>query len=94
MLKLNKEGEGFFYRLEGDEETAQMVISISGQQMTAHHTEVFPKGEGKGLAKELLSEMVDYARKNRLKVIALCPFVHAQFKKHPQEYEDILVNPE
>lgn len=94
MLKLNEEGEGIFYLMDKDEETAQMVISISGQEMTAHHTEVFPKGEGKGLAKELLAEMVDYARKNHLKVIALCPFVHAQFKKHPQQYEDILINPE
>jgi predicted GNAT family acetyltransferase len=33
--------------------------------------------------------MVDHARKNGLKVIALCPFVHAQFKRHPEQYEDI-----
>jgi predicted GNAT family acetyltransferase len=33
--------------------------------------------------------MVDYARGNHLKVIALCPFVHAQFARHPHDYEDI-----
>ena len=45
------------------------------------------KAEGKGLAKKLLIAMVDYARKNNLKVIALCPFVHAQFLRHPDEYK-------
>jgi len=33
--------------------------------------------------------MVDYARSYNLKVIALCPFVSAQFKKHPEQYADI-----
>ncbi|HEU4902844.1 MAG TPA: N-acetyltransferase [Flavisolibacter sp.] len=33
--------------------------------------------------------MVDYARKNGLKVIPLCPYVHAQFKRHPADYADV-----
>jgi predicted GNAT family acetyltransferase len=37
----------------------------------------------------LLDAMIDYARKNNLKVITLCPFVHAQFKRHPEEYADV-----
>lgn len=90
MLKLNEGGEGIFYLLDDKEETAQMVISIKGHELTAHHTEVFPRGEGQGLGKQLLSEMSEYARKKKLKVVALCPFVHAQFKKHPAEYEDIM----
>ena len=93
MLKLNNEGEGIFYLLDDEEETAQMVISIKGHELTAHHTEVFPRGEGKGLGKQLLSEMSEYARKEKLKVVALCPFVHAQFKKHPTEYHDIMATP-
>jgi hypothetical protein len=36
--------------------------------------------------------MVDYARKNKLKVIPLCPYVHAQFKRHPKEYADVWNN--
>lgn len=93
MLKLNKQGEGIFYVLDDNEETAQMVISIKGHELTAHHTEVFPKGEGKGLGKQLLAEMTEYARKKKLKVVAICPFVHAQFKRHPMEYDDILAKP-
>jgi uncharacterized protein len=94
-LKLNKNGTGLFY-IPGDEErgerVAKMIISISGNDLTVYHTEVLPKLEGKGLAKKLLEAMVDYVRKNNLKVIALCPYVHAQFLTHPEEYNDIWSN--
>jgi predicted GNAT family acetyltransferase len=33
--------------------------------------------------------MAAYARGHHLKVIPLCPFVNAQFKRHPEEYADI-----
>lgn len=33
--------------------------------------------------------MVEHARTNHLKVIPLCPYVHAQFKRHPEEYADV-----
>ena len=69
-----------------------MKIGISGNDLTVYHTEVLPKAEGRGLAKKLLSAMVDYARKNNLKVIALCPYVFAQFKRHPEEFANIWKN--
>jgi uncharacterized protein len=88
-LKLDKNNNGGFYIMDGAEQIAEMAISIFGKNLTVYHTEVSQKAEGKGLGKELLSAMVDYARKNGLKVIALCPFVHAQFKRHPEQYADI-----
>jgi hypothetical protein len=45
--------------------------------------------EAEQIAEMAISAMVDHARKNGLKVIALCPFVHAQFKRHPEQYADI-----
>ena len=33
--------------------------------------------------------VVTYAREHKLKVIALCPYVSVQFKRHPQKYADI-----
>jgi predicted GNAT family acetyltransferase len=33
--------------------------------------------------------MVDYARKNSLKVIPLCPYVLLQFQRRPDDYKDI-----
>jgi predicted GNAT family acetyltransferase len=92
QLTLNEKKHGRFYINEGEEQIAEMQIGISGDDLTVYHTEVLQKAEGKGLAKKLLSAMVDYARTNNLKVIALCPYVFAQFKRHPEEYADIWKN--
>ena len=89
QLKVDEKGFGHFYIVENDEQIGEMEISISGPNLTVYHTEVSEKAEGKGYAKNLLNEMVDYARKNNLKVIPLCPYVHAQFRRHPQEYSDV-----
>ena len=88
-LNLDEKKHGAFYIMEGAEQMGEMVIGISGSNLTVYHTEVSAKTEGKGYAKKLLNEMVDYARKNSLKVIPLCPYVHAQFGRHPQEYADV-----
>lgn len=88
-LSLDEKGQGAFYVMEGAEQMGEMVVGLAGQNLTVYHTEVSVKAEGKGLAKQMLSAMVDYARKHNLKVIPLCPFVHAQFKRHPETYADI-----
>ena len=92
QLNLKKNGSGYFSITEGEGKVAEMNIDVSGNELTVYHTEVLPKAEGKGLAKKLLVAMVEYARKNNLEVIALCPYVHAQFLRHPDEYSDIWKN--
>ena len=89
---INSKGHGHFFIMNGDKQIAQMIIGVSGNDLTVYHTEVLPEAESKGLAFQLLKAMVDYARDNKLKVIALCPYVFAQFKRHPDEYEDIWKN--
>jgi hypothetical protein len=89
QLSLDEKGHGHFYILEGEEQIAEMEVSVSKDNLTAYHTEVVPAAEGKGFAKKLLASMVDYARKNALQVTPLCPYVHAQFKRHPDEYADV-----
>lgn len=88
-LELNEKGRGQFYLGEQGDKLALMEVGVSGNNLVAYHTEVAPKGEGKGLAKQLLAAMVDYARKHHLKVIPLCAFVHAQFSRHPELYNDV-----
>lgn len=88
-LQLNETGQGSFLVSEDGKQLGEMVVGVSGKNLTAYHTEVSPESEGRGLAKKLLTAMVDYTRKNGLKVTALCPYVHAQFKRHPDEYADV-----
>ncbi|MGA0558612.1 GNAT family N-acetyltransferase [Larkinella sp. VNQ87] len=89
QIVLTKGGRGAFYLREGEEPIGEMVFHIADGNMTVYHTEVSPEFEGKGLAGQLLNAMVEYARQHQLKVVPLCPYVHAQFKRHPERYEDV-----
>jgi len=72
-----------------DGKVGEMTFDIQGKDLTIYHTEVEPEKEGNGYAKMLLDTMVDYVRKNELMVIPMCPYVHAQFKRHEELYKDI-----
>ena len=88
-LNLDETGRGAFYLNDGTSQLAEMVVGVSGQNLTVYHTEVAVNAEGKGLAKMLLNAMVDYARSKSLKVNPLCPFVHLQFKRNSEAYVDV-----
>jgi uncharacterized protein len=88
-LKLSANGRGAFVIEEQNERVAEMEIGIAGNNLTVYHTEVADKLKGQGVAGKLLSTMVEYARAHNLKVIALCPYVLAQFKRHPEQYADV-----
>jgi predicted GNAT family acetyltransferase len=88
-LNLNESGKSAFQIMDGTEQVGEMVVGTSGTKLTVYHTEVSPKAQGKGLAKELLSAMVTHARKNSLQVVPVCSYVRAQFSRHPEEYADV-----
>lgn len=88
-LKLGENGRGSFLIEENGKRIAEMVIGISKGRLSVYHTEVAEKLEGQGVASRLLTTMVSYARDHDLKVKPLCPYVHTQFKRHPERYEDI-----
>src|SRR3954454_2304144 len=88
-LSLNEKNHGGFYQMDGAEQLGEMVVGISGSNLTVYHTKASTNAEGKGVAKKLLTAMVEHARKNNLKVIPICPYVHAQFRRHPDEYVDV-----
>ena len=89
QLNLDEKNKGIFFITEGEDQLGEMEVAVQDSNLIVYHTEVSPKAEGRGLAKKMLATMVEYARAKKLKVIALCPFVHAQFKRHPEEYADI-----
>jgi len=89
QLKLEPTGKGAFFIDRDGERLAEMVISVDDKNITVYHTEVSPKLKSEGVGTKLLTSMVDYARKHQLKVIALCPFVSAQFKRHHELYADV-----
>jgi len=90
-IKLNvQKGEpNSFDVWDEDGKVGEMIFDLSDRNLTVYHTEVDPEREGRGYAKLLLDAMVSYVRENKLKVIPLCPYVHAQFKRREDLYQDI-----
>lgn len=86
---LNEEHKGEVQLFSDDRKVGFMDIQISGNVLTVFHTEVDPAYEGRGFAKLLLHQLVEYARENTLKIMPLCPYVHLQFRRHPEEYNDV-----
>lgn len=72
-----------------DKKAGKMDISIIGNKLTVYHTEVDDEYAGNGFAKLLLNQLVTYARENDLKIVPLCPYVYAQFKRNPEQYNDV-----
>jgi predicted GNAT family acetyltransferase len=92
QLEWDDKNRGRFFITMNEQEVAEMIIGRDGNDVIVYHTEVLPEAEGKGLAKKLLESMVAYVRENNLQVVVLCPFVFAQFRRHPETYADIWKN--
>jgi predicted GNAT family acetyltransferase len=89
QLKLHDNGRGFFFIEKDGKQIGRMDIGVRNGNLTVYHTEVDPDHQGKGFSGALLNRMVNYARENNLKVIPLCEYVNAQFRRHPELYRDI-----
>ncbi|NJX16318.1 GNAT family N-acetyltransferase [Tamlana crocina] len=82
--------KGQFY-IEIDGETkAEMTYSMAGEEkMIIDHTEVDAGLKGQGIGYKLVETAVQYARGKQIKILPLCPFANAVFKKK-SEYHDVL----
>ena len=81
---------GSFFLEEGDKRIAEMVYVMAGpKKMIIEHTEVDESLRGQGVGAKLLEALVDFVRKEEIKVIPLCPFANATFKKRT-DLQDVL----
>jgi predicted GNAT family acetyltransferase len=87
---------------EGDDKKARFYIEENGVRVAVmeyvyagtdkfiiEHTEVNESHEGKGLGKLLVEAAVQFAREHQMKIIPLCPYANAVFKRK-SEYGDVL----
>lgn len=85
-----EESKGSFYLEQDGELLAEMTYSMAGDGlMIIDHTHVDDKLRGQSAGKKMLNEAVAFARKENLKVLPLCPFAAAMFKK-TTEIHDVL----
>ena len=59
-------------------------------ELYATHTEVFKGHEGQGHGRQLLDALVELARSKDAKIVPICPYVIAEFKKNPEKYADVI----
>ncbi len=82
--------KGLFYVGEEGAILAEMVYTMpSAEKMIIEHTEVSDELRGQNVGYQLVQTAVEYARKHNIKIIPLCPFANAVFKKKP-EFADVL----
>ncbi len=92
LIQQKQEGhKGSFYVEEDGQVLAEMTWSMTGTGlMIIDHTEVSDELKGKNVGYQLVNRAVEYARANDMKILPLCPFANAVFKKKAAEFGDVL----
>jgi uncharacterized protein len=84
------ESKGRYLLRGADGALAEMTFSKAGAGMLIiDHTEVPEAFRGQGVGVRLVERAVADARASGKRIIPLCPFAAAQFKRHP-EWADVL----
>jgi predicted GNAT family acetyltransferase len=84
MLIQNKKvgNKGMFFVENDGNILAEMVYSMSSpEKMIIEHTEVSDELKGQNVGYQLVHTAVEYARTHHIKIVPLCPFANAVFKK-------------
>lgn len=90
-IKLEDKGaKGRYFVTGPDGSDAEMTFTKIGEgQLIIDHTEVPDSFRGQGVGLRLVARAVEDARAAGKKIIPLCPFANAQFRRHP-EWADVL----
>lgn len=90
-IELEENGSKGRYVLRGpDGAEAEMTFTrVGAAQLIIDHTGVPDAFRGQGVGLRLVSRAVEDARAAGRKIIPLCPFAAAQFRRHP-EWADVL----
>jgi predicted GNAT family acetyltransferase len=95
MLIQNESNErkGRFFIGPAEASLAELVFNYPNpDKMIIEHTEVHESLKGQGVGYRLVEAAVEWAREKQLKIIPLCPFALAVFKKR-NDYADVLFRP-
>ena len=85
-----RDSKGFALAQEDGNRMGMMTYSIAGPSLIiVDHTEVEEEHKNKGVGLELLHKIVEMAREQGKKIMPLCPFANAMFKRH-EDIRDVL----
>ena len=72
------------FRVESNGASAELQYRRDPDSITFLHTEVPEAWRGQGIAQKLAHAGLEYAKREKLHVIPLCPYVNAYIKRHPE----------
>jgi hypothetical protein len=81
-IRLNEPAKRF--ETGSGDEIGFLQFRLSESKMIFLHTEVPIEWEGRGIGGALARAGLEYARQHSLRVVALCPFVNAYMRRHPE----------
>ena len=89
-ITLEETGSKGRYGYRAGDDAAEMTFSKAGEGLVIiDHTAVPDAFRGQGVGQALVTRAVEDARAAGKKVLPLCPFAAAQFRRHP-EWADVL----
>ncbi|WP_020604497.1 GNAT family N-acetyltransferase [Spirosoma spitsbergense] len=74
------------HRFELDTDGKLSVVdyqNVDDETLALVHTEVDESLEGQGVGSHLVEGVLQYVEQNNLKIVAVCPFISAYLKRHP-----------
>lgn len=79
---LEQDGKGEFAAyVDGLEAGKITFVKSSPEFIIADHTEVNDAFRGQKVGNQIVAQMVEHARENKIKILPLCPFVKSVFDK-------------
>ncbi len=90
IFQTQNNNKGAFYIDINNTKVAEVTYSIAQPNtLIIDHTEVNDDYRGKGLGNELIKNVITFSETHSYKILPLCPFANAYFKKHT-EYNSLL----
>ncbi len=82
--------KGMFYVQKDGKVVAEMDYVWAGdQRIIIDHTQIDESLRGQNVGKQLLHQLVLFAREKQVKILPLCPFAKSVFER-TSEYNDVL----
>jgi uncharacterized protein len=76
--------------IDGIDGEAEITFTVRGPKLiSADHTHAPDSMRGTGVALKLVEYMIADARAAGFRIKAVCPYVQAQFRKHP-DWQDVM----
>ena len=75
---------------DGDQLAGFTDYKLTPGRIAFTHTEIFPDFSGRGLARQLVTEELEDARRRGLGVLPFCPYVRKVIAASPERYLDLV----